>query len=1762
MAKLNLEFYQNEMEYSDGTATEDEILNIVRSGQLIDFNETKNVSWPVFYHLSHLRENILNWYPFKESCSILEIGSGCGAITGLLCERAEYVTSVELTEKRATINFERHRHYDNLEIMVGNFRNMHFSRKFDYIVVNGVLEYAGGFMASDKPYEEFINTFTPLLNEDGEVLIAIENRLGLKYFSGAKEDHVGKLFVGLNDYSSGTTVRTFSKSEITRLLESCNLVIDKFYYPYPDYKFPEVIYTDNGFEKVDLSYDVHSYDTDRYMFFDEIKMQNILVKEKVESSFANSFLIVARKKNTPKKLETNEILYVKVNANRDPAYRICTAVSNQDGELKVIKHALTNEAINHLKHMNRRYQESLKSEPNSNLLPVKMVGKDLVYDFVDSPTLDKVLLNKISENNVEDFVALLQKFNQMLISEGPLFKNAYSDEFSNYFGPVKCEEDLEFSSFNNVDVLFDNVFLNNDRLVMFDYEWYVNCQLPVKFILWRSIKEFYRKHKVSDTRIAEDRIYRLFEITDTMIQTFYQWEGYFSAKYVKMINLEAYQKKIIYLQDAEQFFSPDAYYSNLYVDTGEGFNDKEKCQVPYILSSNEMVSLEFNISEFKHIKSLRFDPIEGVLCQCMNLHAELDGAPLEFAALNSFPFFSEGDLFLTVDPIYLLNGKVNKGSMLKVNFNIKIIDKEKLYSLIVQDIEIEKQEKEHLKVVYENVLQEAKSLRKELEVLNAEHGELMSKNRLLLSERETDKLEIEKLSSKLEDEISKNAALALELSTKYKEIATLNNEISSLTDEVSTLTDKVSTLRAELSGLSAIRDQLASDNTILAKEYETLINSTIWRSTKPLRFILDSIKMGKEKTVNIFRELIKLLKKTRHNIKTHGWKKTIKKIFIKGPESIANIRKSGEIAHIAQSDDIWNTIDCWIDNTPHSFIDIFHVPMGWNTPLFQRFQHLSIQAGNVGGISFYGAHPLVDKDIEVCQFVSPTLCIVNLDNYEVKKKLFEILDRKQGLKIIRLQSIDLATTIEELELFMSKGYSILYEYIDEITPQITGNIPKFVLDRHDYVLRNEKISVVATSDKLFNQVKPYRSKNMDTITNGVDFEHWDLNRSSVECPIEIKSIVESGKVIIGYHGALAQWIDYDLLKKLASDDRFALLLIGHVHDDHLSNSGLLDMENVHFIGSKPYSELSRYSLFYDIAILPFVVNEITESVSPVKIFEYMAQQKPVVTYALPECLKYKSCLIAHNQQEFIEKIEQALELRFDQSYCQLLKKEALENTWESITRQTIDLVRENQMKAPEMQPVPTSNHSEVMTGVEITKPRYAQDRRLYRALKKVFWSLPIASPAIKQRFLYKFKKSFMPSLLEYSPGNTQKLVESTTETNPVIPKEEIVENEQVKQYIDQILRIPDKDLSEYVPITEVPYERLDGDSKIIAYYLTQFHPDPHNEAWWGKGVTEWNNVCRAVPQFAGHYQPRLPGELGFYDLRLRENLARQIELAQMYGVYGFSFYYYWFDGERLLERPLEMFLADQSLDFPFTLCWANENWTKRFDGTNTDILMEQPKSVESYKNVIHDMVRFLKDKRYITVKGKKMITVYRPALMPEPEVVLEYWRNYCRNEDVGELYIIAVKENMVNLDLLGLGFDAISEFHPGTVYTNLKNITQDIEYIRKDFAGEVFDYKDLVENRRYFQYDLPKLYRAVMPMWDNTARRNNKGMIFQGSTPVLYKQWLKDVIQEGKKRSDLDDQMIFINAWNEWGEGAYLEPDKKYGYAYLQATKEAVEESR
>ncbi|SDJ05690.1 Lipopolysaccharide biosynthesis protein [Paraburkholderia steynii] len=344
--------------------------------------------------------------------------------------------------------------------------------------------------------------------------------------------------------------------------------------------------------------------------------------------------------------------------------------------------------------------------------------------------------------------------------------------------------------------------------------------------------------------------------------------------------------------------------------------------------------------------------------------------------------------------------------------------------------------------------------------------------------------------------------------------------------------------------------------------------------------------------------------------------------------------------------------------------------------------------------------------------------------------------------------------------------------------------------------------------------------------------------------------------------------------------------------------------------------------------------------------------------------------------------------------------------------------------------------------------------------------------------------------------------------------------------------------------------------RALAFYLPQFHPFPENDEWWGKGFTEWTNVTRAVPQFAGHYQPHLPGELGFYDLRIPEVQRRQVELAKAAGLGGFCFYFYWFGGKRLMEAPIRQYLEHSEFDFPFCLCWANENWTRRWDGLDQERLISQHHSAEDDLAFIEHISSYLKDPRYIRINGRPYLMVYRPNLLPNARETVERWRKWARENGIGELYL-AYTQSFENADPRDYGFDAAVEFPPNNAHP--PSLANELTFFNDKFAGHVLDWTHYLE--KSYNYETPnyRLFRGVTPSWDNEARKPGRGTVFLGSTPRLYEEWLFNAASYTVAKVDNpDERLVFINAWNEWAEGAHLEPDRKYGYAWLQATNNAL----
>lgn len=346
---------------------------------------------------------------------------------------------------------------------------------------------------------------------------------------------------------------------------------------------------------------------------------------------------------------------------------------------------------------------------------------------------------------------------------------------------------------------------------------------------------------------------------------------------------------------------------------------------------------------------------------------------------------------------------------------------------------------------------------------------------------------------------------------------------------------------------------------------------------------------------------------------------------------------------------------------------------------------------------------------------------------------------------------------------------------------------------------------------------------------------------------------------------------------------------------------------------------------------------------------------------------------------------------------------------------------------------------------------------------------------------------------------------------------------------------------------------------VVAWYLPQFHPIPENDRWWGEGFTEWRNVTRGAARFRQHYQPRRPDALGYYDLRVPEVLERQVELAKKYGISAFCFHYYWFGGKQVLDLPLRRLLGDKSLDIGFCVSWANENWTRAWDGLDADVLLEQQYSAEDDIAFIDKILPLFEDSRYLRIDEKPLLIVYRPSLLPDAVATAERWRARCRQKGVGEILIGMVQFEQDNPQVFG--FDIAIEFPPHKIGRELNPINDLLDIQEPGFQGTAYSYDDLVDRGRTVGAPHYPLIRGACPSWDNEARRPSKGTTYHGSTPEKYASWLEQCCAFAIQYPVYGRSLVFVNAWNEWAEAAYLEPDRRFGYAYLEATHAAASSS-
>lgn len=584
---LKLDYYEGQDLYSDGTV-EEELLEAVKTHSREEFPELirKKGNWPFLYHLSEQRANIIDWYPIREGASVLEVGAGCGAITGALTRRGGRVVANDLSRRRSLINAWRNRDAKNLEIMVGNFNTVAdaLEEKFDYITLIGVFEYAESYIQEAEPGRTFLEKINRLLKEDGEILMAIENRLGLKYFAGCMEDHKGRVFEGIEGYPNTTGVCTYSKSELEHLLKSSGFTDYEFYYPYPDYKLPVSVYSEERQpEKGELLNNMRNFDGDRYVLFDEGKAFDSMAGTGDFPIFSNSFFVRVKKKKDdgqvfpetgleraggpegeadlkkagkPEEerqkvsvLETNPISYAKFSRERSLPFQIVTLITKRQGKPTVIKRALHPSGKGHIVGLekNQRLLAGLYPGDQLAVCPCRINEEgEAEFAFCQGKNLEQVLDGLVRKKDFANIRRLAGYLYEILKNARGVAPFVPSAEFEGLFGRVELPGEQFAAPVSNLDMLFANLIWSGDAkqtgageiraqfdpgefgqersagLTLVDYEWVFDFMIPISYIYARSILLHGTLQTLPKEQLEE--LYEIAGIKPQQVALYYQME--------------------------------------------------------------------------------------------------------------------------------------------------------------------------------------------------------------------------------------------------------------------------------------------------------------------------------------------------------------------------------------------------------------------------------------------------------------------------------------------------------------------------------------------------------------------------------------------------------------------------------------------------------------------------------------------------------------------------------------------------------------------------------------------------------------------------------------------------------------------------------------------------------------------------------------------------------------------------------------------------------------------------------------------------------------------------------------------------------------------------------------------------------------------------------------------------------------------------------------------------------------------------------------
>ncbi len=747
MAKLNLEYCTKDIEDAEDMHSLATLYNIVKEGRTVDELVADEWTYPVLFHLSNTRQNVLNWYEFVPKSTILEVGSECGALTGLLCQKGKQVVSLERSRTMAQINYMRNQAYDNLEIIVAELKDISLDTQYDYIVVNGGSDYILASFGSKDAYKMALKYLLGALKDSGRIIFIVDNQLATKYFSGTPDEYTGNYFEEINN-SNGTLA--MSKMELLSCFETVGLKCNKFYYPYPDYRFPNEIFTDDTIYSDMYGKNCIQFQERKVELFSEQQLIEVLKKERIIDKFVNSFIVELSKEKINS--ERKDIKYVKLNSDRNKKFQISTVVCDIDGERMVYKQALNEESKKHLQEM-YQYGCRAHSDAWSTLTPqLETDNSCLKYKWIHGDSYDKYFEKCIDDKNIEGMIREVLRVKDTFLNRTQDICPYQNDIFCRVFSNPMDDKTEVFPcvSSGNIDIILSNIFEVENKPCVIDYEWNFDCPIPVEYIMWRIVDALYSEHKELSRVIALEEFQKKLGIRLDYVQLFRRWENNFVFKYVGSNRLYHIAKdgQKIDLESIVDHRIAKTTDVRLYIDRGNGFTATDYLEKKVDISRG-IFEVEFCLNTIDWVQ-LRFDPADCA-CEVSEVGVSNGKHELKITPVNAYK--SENfDIFLNNDPNYLIMSEYNEViDKIIINGHIKLLSEQKINELqmrifaeqqtldsqreqLKNQVQLKEQHIGNLENIIASMEEERRGILKQNEKLVSENSELTVEKQEFLNE--------------------------------------------------------------------------------------------------------------------------------------------------------------------------------------------------------------------------------------------------------------------------------------------------------------------------------------------------------------------------------------------------------------------------------------------------------------------------------------------------------------------------------------------------------------------------------------------------------------------------------------------------------------------------------------------------------------------------------------------------------------------------------------------------------------------------------------------------------------------------------------------------------------------------------------------------------------------------------------------------------------------------------------------------------------------